>query len=146
MKRSCLCTCVVWMSLAVAVPAVDRTHSATIEDYFSLAAVTELAASPDGSHVAYCEGRWDKPTEGRRTSLWLVSTSGNTTPQRLTGDGANDRAQHWSADGSRVYCLANRRRAGEEDPPWDGTTQLWELSLPAGDPRPVTAVTGGGLP
>jgi dipeptidyl aminopeptidase/acylaminoacyl peptidase len=116
-------------------------HDITVDDYFSLAAVNELAVAPDGKSVAYCEGRWDKKANNRRADLWVVATSGKGTPRRLTSDRANERHPRWSADGKTIYVLANRTRAGEKAP-WDGSTQVWAVRLD-GDARPITKVEGG---
>ena len=119
-----------------------RDHDITLDDYFTLAAITELAVSPDGKHVAYCEGRWDK-ADDRKTDLWVVATDGKGKPTRLTGDRANDRHPKWSADGKAIYVLGNRKREAEKKPPYDGTTQVWQVPLDGGDPRAVTRVEGG---
>ena len=56
--------------LALALPAAAepaRDHAITLDDYATLATITELAVSPDGKHVAYCEARWDtRPTTAAR--------------------------------------------------------------------------------
>ena len=126
---------------AVAEPA--RDHDITIDDYGTLATITELAVSPDGKHVAYCEARWDTADDSRKTDLWVVSTDGKGKPTRLTGDRANDRHPKWSADGKAIYFVGNRKREAEKKPPYDGTTQVWRIPLDGGDPRAVTRVGGG---
>ncbi len=120
-----------------------RKHDITPDDYASVALVTELAVSPDGARVAYCEARWQVSTDDRKTDLWVVPTDGKGKPRRLTSDRANDRRPRWSADGKAVYVLANRKREAEKKPPYDGTTQVWRIPLDGGDPKPVTWVAGG---
>src|SRR4051812_42987529 len=57
-----------------------RTHDITIDDYFSLSAVSEVATSPDGTYVAYTEIRWQAETNDRRADLWVVEAdSGRAT-------------------------------------------------------------------
>src|SRR5262245_32042675 len=102
-------------------PAAVRDHAITVDDYATLAAITQFAVSPDGSQVAYCEGRWDKAEDNRKTDLWVVATDGKGKPRRLTGERANDRDPKWAADGKSVFVLANRKRAGETKAPYDGT-------------------------
>jgi dipeptidyl aminopeptidase/acylaminoacyl peptidase len=118
-------------------------RAVTVDDYFSLASVTDLAVSPDGKHVAYAEARWQKSTDDRKADLWVVPIDGKAKPRRLTGDRANERRLRWAADGKSVYALANRKRAGETKPPHDGTVQLWQAFLDGRDPRAVTSVEGG---
>ena len=68
-------------------PKVARTHAITIDDFATLATITELAISSDGKQVAYCEARWDKVEDNRRADLWVVATDGKSKPRRLTGLG-----------------------------------------------------------
>ncbi len=119
-----------------------HAHDITPEDYFSLATVTDLAFSPEGKRVAYCEARWDRKANNRRTDLWVVGTDGKAKPVRLTSDRANDRGPRWAGDGRSIFVLANRKRAGEKAP-WDGSTQVWRIPLDGRDPKPVTSHEGG---
>src|SRR4051812_27139246 len=49
-----------------------RTHDVTVDDYFTLAAVTEVAVSRDGSCIAYTDSRWQKSTNDRKSDLWIL--------------------------------------------------------------------------
>ncbi len=142
MKKKLLYICIFWL-LTLAMPAAERTHAITSDDYLSLATVSELAVSPDGRQVVYCEKRWRQPAEKMATSLWIISTGENPQPRRLSFAGTDAHALRWSGNSSRLYFLASQKRAGETEPPWDGTTQVWELSLPGGDLQAVTSVTAG---
>src|SRR5206468_1081593 len=93
--------------------------------------------------VAYCQATWDKGDEVRRTDLWVVATDGKSPPRRLTFDRANERHPKWSADGSAICFLGNRKRAGETKPPYDGTPQVWSVKREGGEPRALTRVAGG---
>ncbi|MBO0700684.1 MAG: S9 family peptidase [Zavarzinella sp.] len=128
---------------ATAQPQAVRDHAITLDDYATLALITELAISPDGKQVAYCEARWDKADDQRKADLWVVATDGKGKPTRLTGDRANDRHPKWSADGKAVYVLGNRKRDAETKPPYDGKTQVWRVPLNGGEPQAVTKVDGG---
>lgn len=118
-------------------------RAVTVDDYFSLASVAELAVSLDGKRVAYAEARWQKSSDDRKADLWVVPTDGKAKPRRLTADRANERHLRWAADGKSVYVLANRKRAAETKPPHDGTAQVWQVFLDGRDPRAVTSVEGG---
>ncbi len=124
-------------------PAADRTHEIVPEDYFSIAMVTDLAVSPGGKHVAYCDSRWDKGANNRRSDLWVVGIEGKEKPRRLTVDRANDRHPQWAADGKSIYVLGNRKREAEKKPPYDGTSQVWKIPVAGGEPAPITRVDGG---
>src|ERR1700678_2736497 len=99
----------VLLAASLAARAQERTHDVTPDDYFTLASITEVAVSPDGRYVAYCEARWDKSDDGRKTDLWVVATDGKSKPKRLTFDRANDRKPKWSSDARTIYFLGNRK-------------------------------------
>jgi dipeptidyl aminopeptidase/acylaminoacyl peptidase len=124
--------------------AAGRTHDVTIDDYFTLATVTQVAMSPDGKHVAYSEARWQKSTNDRKSDLWVAGTEAKGgDPKRLTSDRANDRAVKWAPDNRTLYFLGNRKREAEKKPPFDGKTQVWTITLDGGEPSAVTKVDDG---
>ena len=129
--------------LAAPAAAQPRTHDVTIDDYFTLATITQFAVSPDGEHVAYCDARWQQSTDDRKADLWVVPTDGKGKPTRLTSERANERHPRWAADSKAVYVLANRKREAEKKPPYDGSTQVWRVPLNGGEPQAVTRVEGG---
>jgi dipeptidyl aminopeptidase/acylaminoacyl peptidase len=139
----CLTVCLLVLGTAAAradVPA--RTRAVTVDDYFTLATVTEVAVSPDGKHVAYPEARWQQSTDDRKADLWVVETATGRA-RRLTSDRANDRALRWTPDGRSIHFLGNRKREGEKRPPYDGKTQVWRVGLDGGEPVAVTRLDGG---
>src|SRR5438874_1249668 len=118
-----------------------RTHDITPDDYASVATVTELAVSPDGKQVAYCLATWDKKADDRKTDLWVVSTDGKGKPRQLTKDRANDRHPKWSADGGSIYVLGNRKKDGQKEPPFNGTSQIWRVSVEEQEIKPGSELT-----
>jgi dipeptidyl aminopeptidase/acylaminoacyl peptidase len=119
-----------------------RLRDITVEDYFTQADIFQIALSPDGEHVAYTEGRWQQATDDRKADLWIVNTRGKEV-RRLTFDRANERSPQWSPDGRAIYVAANRKREGEKQPPYDGKTQVWRITLDGNDPLAVTRIEGG---
>jgi dipeptidyl aminopeptidase/acylaminoacyl peptidase len=113
----------------------------TVDDYFTLAQITQVAISPDGRQVAYSEARWDPADESRKMDLWVVNTDAKSKPRRLTFDRANDRGIKWH--NGQIYFLGNRKRGEEKAPPFNGSTQLWRIDPTGGDPVPVTRIEGG---
>lgn len=124
-------------SHALAQP-VARTHEITIDDYPSIAAIAECAASPDGKLVAYVDSRWNPDTDRRNRDLWVVPADGSAAPQRLTFDLAADHSPRWSADSKHIFFLS--ARGGAEQPPNNGKTQVWRIPATGGAPQPVTTL------
>ncbi len=143
MKIANVLACGIWLVASATVWAAEPPHDVTLDDYFSLAMVTQLAVSPDGQYAAYCEARWQQSTDDRKTELWVVATGADPQPRRLTFDRASSRLPQWSADGRTIYFLAERKREAEKKPPLDGKTQVWRIGLDGGEPQPVTQVEGG---
>jgi dipeptidyl aminopeptidase/acylaminoacyl peptidase len=127
-------------ALAADVPV--RDHDITIEDYFSLAWVRELAVSPDGSRVAYTEDRWEAEDEKQNRDLWVLDLA-TRTRQRLTFDKARDHEPMWSADGAWIYFASEVEQPGETDSSDDKEKQVWRVSPSGGQLQPVTRVEDG---
>ena len=64
--------------------AEERTHTVVPADYASISAITEIAVSPDGKHVAYALAVWGKAEDNRRSDVWIVPTDGKGKPTKLT--------------------------------------------------------------
>lgn len=144
MKLRSLLAFLMLLGMNAFVTAQDRTHLITPADYSSIATITSVALSPDGKQVAYTEARWQTSTDDRKTDLWIISTAEGAEPKRLTFDRSNPRSLKWTKNGRFIYFLANRKREAEKKPPFDGTTQVWRISVDSGgEPQPVTTVDGG---
>ena len=123
--------------------APARTHDIVPEDYFDLIGLGGLAVSPDGAWIAHTESRWGSGDEGRATDLWLVARDGGQR-RRLSFGGLLAGAAVWGPDGRDLWFLG-RDDAGREDPPHDGSRQVWRVAATGGDPVPVTRVKDGVL-
>ena len=88
-------------------------HDISVDDYFTLGNLFDIALSPQGNAIAYTEGRWQLSTDDRKADLWVVSTR-NGPARRLTFDRASDRSPAWDAASRHVYFLGNRKREGEK--------------------------------
>ena len=147
MQRTWIATGLVLIGVAVMAGASraespERTHDIVADDYFSLATLGACQVSPDGKYVAYLESRWDKTADKRNTDLWVVPTRGGKV-RRLTFDRAGDGSPQWGPDSRTVYFSSSRKRADEKDPPYNGKSQVWRVSVDGGEPTPVTRIDDG---
>lgn len=123
--------------------AAARSHDITLDDYFTLAALTGLAVAPDGSMVATQEMRWEPEEDLRNSDLWVTDTV-TRERIRLTTDAAWDGAPAWSPNGEWVYFLTSRLRGDGAQPPFNGRPQVFRVAADgSGEPRPVTTSPGG---
>ncbi|MEM7227587.1 MAG: S9 family peptidase [Planctomycetota bacterium] len=125
-------------------PAPVRDHDITIDDYFTQSYVAGLTTSPDGSHVAYIEGRWDKELDRRNMDLWVVNTV-TKARTRLTFDPAGESNPQWSPDGAHIYFMTSRTRGDSDHAPYDGSRQVWRVPTQGGELFAVTRVPKGVL-
>lgn len=120
----------------------ERYHDIVPEDYFTLSTIGEFDVSPDGKSVVYLETRWNKDRDGRSSELWIAPVNGGT-PERLTFDDARQTSPTWSPDGRFIYYQCNPKRSGEDDPPFNGKSQVWRIRPDGTDARAVTRVEDG---
>jgi dipeptidyl aminopeptidase/acylaminoacyl peptidase len=134
------------LSWALAGPSVavpERSHDITIDDYFTLAHLTGVAFSPDGSRVAYVESRWDKEEDGRNSDLWVVDVETRAVT-RLTFDPAADSSPQWSPDGRWIYFASARSRGTNNDKaPYNKEKQVWRVPAEGGPITPVSRLKEG---
>jgi dipeptidyl aminopeptidase/acylaminoacyl peptidase len=119
---------------AAGTPA-DRLQPFTIQDLVRLERMSEIAASPDGRHVAYTLRTTDMDANKGRTAIWLAETAKRgAAAQRLTDLSADSSSAEWSADGRYLYFLSNR----------SGSTQVWRVA--AGGTARSGAARSGAAP
>ena len=100
-----------------------------VQDLVRLQRISEVQASPDGSHVVFTLRTTDMAANKGRNSLWQIETGRRTAlPVRLTEDAANASSAEWSADGRSLYFLSSR----------GGTPQVWRMTDAGADPVQVT--------
>ncbi len=128
-RSTVLAFILVSVSLALALPAAARRggRPITFDDMIALGRVSDPQVSPDGKSVAYVVDRYDKASNGRRSSLWLASLESGENRQ-LTQTDKRDRNPRWSADGKTLAFLSNR----------SGSWQIWTIRLDGGEATQLT--------
>ena len=85
-------------------------RSISEKDLFNFVWTADPQISPDGLRAVFTRVVTDEKHTGYETSIWIVPTSGNEAPLRLT-NGKHDAHARWSPDGTRMAFI----RAGEKD-------------------------------
>ena len=81
----------------------------------------------------------DEKRTGYETSIWMVGTSGNEAPARLT-NGKHDTHARWSPDGKRIAFV---RGGDKDDNGKPRPSQIAILSLTGGEARIITDLPKG---
>jgi len=116
----------VCLAAALELHAADK-RNITEKDLFDFVWIGDAQVSPDGARVAFVRVTVNEKKEGYNTSIWMVSTSGNEAPHRLTS-GDRDSTPRWSPDGKYLVFTRSTEKEGKPEPP-----QLCMLSMAGGD-------------
>ena len=126
-RFSGLLVCTLLVSVRTA--QADSAAPFTVEDLVRLQRVSDPQVSPDGRYVAFVQRETDMDVNRGRTSLWLLELAPAATPRRLTDATSSDSSPRWARDSRTLYFLSMRL----------GSSQVWRLTLPAGDVQRVTS-------
>ena len=111
----------------------------TEKDLFNFVWIADPQVSPDGSRAVFTRVVTDEKRTGYETSIWMVATSGNEDPLRMT-NGKHDAHPRWSPDGRRIAFV----RGGEKDDSGKPRpAQIAILSLAGGEARIITDLPKG---
>jgi dipeptidyl aminopeptidase/acylaminoacyl peptidase len=115
------------LAAAARAPSLAASHAFGVDDMLAMDRISELAASPDGTRVAFTLRTTDRQANRGRTDLWLLQADGSLL--RLTTDAASDTGAQWSPAGDALFFLSTR----------GGTSQVWRVGAAGGDATQVTS-------
>ena len=107
------------------------TSGLSARHLYSLPIVSGCALDPSKTLVAYVVTTLDESSSSYRGSI-RVMTLASGEVRELTHGTARDGAPQWSADGSSLFFASDR----------GGATQLWQIYLGGGEPKPLPEVPG----
>lgn len=135
--------------------AISHDGSVRLIDV-AAASAREVARSPQGEAMSprfSPDGRylvWSQPTdgEGELHALWVVETTEESVPVRLTDGRFHDHSPDFTRDGKHLVFLSNRTfdpvyNAQAFDLSFAGATRPWLLPLSATEPAPFGPSTDG---
>ena len=129
---------VIIVSLAAQNPSPQpgtAKRAITDKDLFNFVWIATPQISPDGSRAVFTRVIVDEKRTGYETSIWMVATSGNEAPVRMT-NGKHDAHPRWSPDGKRLAFV----RGGEKDDSRQASSRRklqscrWLAAKPASSP------------
>lgn len=117
--------------LLVTTPLFAQKRAFTLEDFYRVRTVSELALSLDERHVAFTVATADLPRGKRTTRIWMAGADGSDAHQVTSGD--LDSAPAFSPDGRWLSFVRVK----------DGLSNLYLLPLGGGEPRQLTSISTG---
>ncbi len=109
----------------------------------ALPRLSELSVSPDGSQLVTSVTTLDPERKKYRASLWLIDTSGQSAPRRLTRSRQGESRPAFARDGSLLFLSARPDPDAEPEEDLGERKALWRLPAGAGEPSLVAAPRGG---
>lgn len=132
------------VTLSDPTPAPGRAPSPydTLEGYYALPRVEDVALAPDGRTAVLTVATLTADRTSYDRALWQVGVAEDAEPRRLTRSAAGEGGAAFTGTGDLLFVSA---RTGGGGPERDGkpVAQLWRLPAAGGEAHPLTALAGG---
>ncbi len=127
-----------FLAALCAAPLHGQGRALALEDYYSLQSIESPQISPDGHWVAYVLSSRVEQDNSSPVEVWLVPTSGQEDPRRISPAGRDARRPTWLEDGRLAYVTGDTahvldpRDDGSEPEQWP-VRALNRVASPAGN-------------
>ena len=111
----------------------ESPRKLTVDDYFLIPQLSSPKVSPDGKWIAYDAKQFNVKENSTNVDVWMVAANGGS-PIQLTTHPKKDSTPKWRPGKNSITFLSDRD---------NDTTQVFELTLPGGDPHKITDVKQG---
>ncbi len=96
--------CLAWSSLS----AQTTGRALRLEDFYRLRTVGSPVISPDGRWVGFTVTSRNEATNTDPSEVWLVATSGASSAQRVSPQGADASQPQWDSEGRLRFSVGER--------------------------------------
>ncbi len=143
MKKLTFAVLIVTLTVAAAFAQTpERTHVIQPEDYFTQVFLSGVEVAPNGEFTAFIDLRWDKEYDRRSRDIWVLDNETLET-RRLTFSPNNEGGPQWTPDSKQLYFIGHYEQPGAEEPPYDGSSQVWRINADGSELTAVTRVPDG---
>ncbi len=107
-----------------------------LDAFLAIPRLHNLHVSPDGARLALTVQTVAPDGQKFQNTIWEVPTTGDATPRRVSGDGTDETARGFAADGSLLFTTPRRPEPGDPDAGGRST----ETTAPSGPPEETQAL------
>ncbi|HJT16441.1 MAG TPA: S9 family peptidase, partial [Thermoanaerobaculia bacterium] len=124
MKRA---VCLVFIALVAAAAFAQQKRAFTLEDFYRVKGVSDLALSPDQRTLVYTVSTTDLPRAKRTSQIWIMNVDGSNAHALTRGE--NDSSPRFSPDGRQIAFVRD--------------DNIFVLPLAGGEARQLTKIATG---
>ncbi|MBN1155180.1 S9 family peptidase [candidate division KSB1 bacterium] len=126
---------IIWVTLthlALSNTSLSGQSKLSIDDFYSIASITECSISPNQNYIAYVVEKPDDNLDDYVSTIWLLRTDNHDAIQ-LTRGHSRDRRPVWSPDSRYIAFQSDR----------SNINQIWMIDISGGEAWAVTNFSEG---